>query len=167
MLYAVARPSRETVSEGKDAVASIGAVKHHLGPGCIVFRILKALAAISHQAAEHGFANTVVEKRAVSHEILLYGVVHGVGYACRRLLPAHRKGVSRVKEGGVRIEERIEITDFVVGLGTGDDAAAVVLASGRCEGQDVHDRKGGLGLHLVRNQVPRISVIASACRNCL
>ena len=89
-------------------------------------------------------------------------MVHRIGNASGSLFLADGEGVSRVKERGVGIEVRIQITDFVVGLGARNHTTWVIFATRGSEGDDVDDGKCRLSLYLIGNKVPRVAVVAGA-----
>ena len=139
VLDAVAGPARRTVAERENAVAAIGAGQHHLGTGCVIFRVLQALAAVHHQTAQHRLAEAVVQQRSVLREVLFHHVVHRIGNACGGLFPADSEGVGRVEERYGRVEQPVTIADLVVGFGARDDPKGVVFAAGGRKGDDIND----------------------------
>ena len=167
VLDAVAGPAALAVAKRQDAVAAVGAAEHHLRPCRVIFRILKALARIHHQALQHRFAETVIQQRGILGEVLLDGVVHSVGATGGSLLLGDGECISGVEEGCNREQQRVHITDFVVGLGARDDASAVIFTACCSEGDYVHDGQRCLSLHFVGYEVPGVSVILGSCSDCL
>ena len=97
VLNGVAGPATVAVAKRQDAVAAVGAAEHHLGAGGVVLRIGQTLAGILHQASQHRLAEAVVQQRRISHEVLLHGVVHGIGTAGSGLLLRHGEGIDGVE----------------------------------------------------------------------
>ena len=54
---------------------------------------------------------------------------------------------------------RINISNLVIGVGSGDNPARVILAPCRCQRNDIHDRDSIGRKCLVRDQIPGISII--------
>ena len=130
VLDRVAGPSGGAVAQRQDSVAAVGAGQHHLGARGVVVRVRQALAAVLHQAAEHGFAETVVQQGGVGGKVLLHHVVHGVRDAGCGLAARHGEGIDRIQDGDCREEVAVQVADLVVGFRARDHAAAVVFAAG-------------------------------------
>ena len=89
-------------------------------------------------------------------------MVHSIGNACSGLLLADGEGIDGVENRHGREQQRVHITNLVVGLGARDHTSAVVFRAGSCEGDDVDDRQGGLCFHLIGDQIPGVAVVLSS-----
>ena len=163
VLYAVHRPAGCTVAKGHYVVARKGAHKHHLRPCSKVFRICQAGFSVDHQALETSLAEAVVHQRGVLAEVLFHNMVHCIGNAGPCLLGRDAEGIARIQERANREQQRVYVPYLVVGLGAGDDAAAVVLAAGGGQGKNVNNRQCLLCFYFVRYQVPGIAIVTSTC----
>ena len=92
-------------------------------------------------------------------------MVDGIGSTSGSVLGRHGEGVCRVHERSHGIEQRVHVSALVVDGGIGDNATAVILRTGSCQRDDVHDGQGLLSLHLIRNQIPCFAVVVGTGGN--
>ena len=92
-------------------------------------------------------------------------MIHGIRTACCSLLLGYTKGINRIQEGNHRIKKGITIARLIIGFGSGNYTSRIILTACRSKCNNIHNRKCFLGLYLISNQIPRISLIFCSCGN--